>query len=145
MMDSVGGILATLTVATGSRGFRQLLDWAASFGTVIAFGIEGTYGSGLRSFIRRQRLKMVGVNHPDRWMRKLAGKSDVPDAEHAARAVLAGFATAVPKTADGDVEMIRQLKVTHDTAVKDRTAAVVTLKAMLIQPPHRVAAVVQFP
>ena len=41
--------------------------------------------------------------------------------------------------------MIRQLKVTHDTAVKNRTAAVVTLKAMLIQPPHRVAAVVQFP
>lgn len=60
MMDSVGGILATLTVATGSRGFRQLLDWAASFGKVIAFGIEGTYGSGLNSFIRRQGLKMVG-------------------------------------------------------------------------------------
>ena len=54
------------------------------------------------------------------------------DAENAARAVLAGFATAVPKTADGVVEMIRQLKVAHDTAVKDRTGAMVTLKAMLV-------------
>lgn len=46
--------------------------------------------------------------------------------------MLAGFATAIPKTADGVVEMIRQLKVAHDTAVKDRTGAMVTLKAMLV-------------
>ena len=52
---------------------------------------------------------------PDRRLRRLNGKSDTLDAENAARAVLAGFATAVPKTADGVVEMIRQLKVAHDT------------------------------
>ena len=46
--------------------------------------------------------------------------------------MLAGFATAIPKTADGVVEMIRQLKVAHDTAVKDRTGAMITLKAMLV-------------
>ena len=46
--------------------------------------------------------------------------------------MLAGFATAIPKTADGVVEMIRHLKVAHDTAVKDRTGAMVTLKAMLV-------------
>ena len=60
------------------------------------------------------------------------GKSDTLDAENVARAVLAGFATAVPKTADGVVEMIRQLKVAHDTAVRDRTGAMITLKAMLV-------------
>ena len=65
-------------------------------------------------------------------MRRLVGKSDTLDAENAARAVLAGFATAGPKTADGTVEMIRQLKVAHDTAVKDRSSALTTLKAMLI-------------
>ena len=65
-------------------------------------------------------------------MRQLVGKSDTLDAENAARAVLAGFATAEPKTADGTVEMIHQLKVVHDTAVKDRSAAMITLKAMLI-------------
>jgi len=58
-------------------------------------------------------------------MRRLVGKSDTLDAENAARAVLAGFATAEPKTADGTVEMIRQLKVAHDTAVKDRSAAMI--------------------
>lgn len=137
VMDSVGGIMARLTAAADSGGFRQLLDWAASFGQIIAFGIEGTgsYGLSLASFVRRHGHKVVEVNRPDRRMRRLAGKSDTLDAENAARAVLAGYATAVPKTADGTVEMIRQLKVAHDTAVKDRSAAMVTLKAMLVHAP----------
>ena len=134
VMDSVGGILATLTITTDTAGFRQLLEWAASFGKIIAFGIEGTgsYGAALTSFVRRHGHKVIEVSRPDRRLRRLNGKSDTLDAENAARAVLAGFATAVPKTADGIVEMIRQLKVAHDTAVKDRTGAMITLKAMLV-------------
>ena len=134
VMDSIGGVLATLTIATDTAGFKQLLEWASSFGKIIAFGIEGTgsYGAGLTSFVRRNGHKVVEVSRPDRRLRRLNGKSDTLDAENAARAVLAGFATAVPKTADGVVEMIRQLKVAHDTAVKDRTGAMVTLKALLV-------------
>lgn len=54
-MDTIGGILATLTVATNASGFAQLLDWAAGFGNIVAFGIEGTgsYGATLTSFLRR--------------------------------------------------------------------------------------------
>ncbi|MEJ1090054.1 IS110 family transposase [Microbacterium sp. Mu-80] len=134
VMDSIGGVLATLTIATDTAGFRQLLEWADGFGKIIAFGIEGTgsYGAGLTSFMRRNGHKVVEVSRPDRRLRRLNGKSDTLDVENAARAVLAGFATAVPKSADGAVEMIRQLKVAHDTAVKDRTGAMVTLKAMLV-------------
>ena len=134
VMDSIGGILATLTIATDTAGFKQLLEWASGFGKIIAFGIEGTgsYGAALTSFLRRNDHKVVEVSRPDRRLRRLNGKSDTLDAENAARAVLAGFATAVPKTADGVVEMIRQLKVAHDTAVRDRTGAMITLKAMLV-------------
>ena len=130
----LGGTLASLTVATDAGGYRQLLQWATSFGRVIAFGIEGTgsYGSALTSFLRRHDQHVVEVNRPDRRLRRLNGKSDTLDAENAARAVLSGFATAVPKTADGAAEMIRQLKVAHDTAVKARAAAMVTLKALLV-------------
>ena len=139
VLDSVGGILATLTIATDTAGFKQLLDWAAGFGKIIAFGIEGTgsYGAGLTSFLRRHGHKVIEVSRPDRRMRRLNGKSDTLDAENAARAILAGFATAIPKTADGAVEMIRQLKVAHDTGVKDRSAAMITLKAMLIHARRR--------
>ena len=138
-MDSVGGILATLTIATDAAGFKQLLEWAAGFGKIIAFGIEGTgsYGAPLTSFVRRHGHKVIEVSRPDRRLRRLNGKSDTLDAENAARAVLAGFATAIPKTADGVVEMIRQLKVAHDTAVKDRTGAMITLKAMIVHAPEQ--------
>lgn len=138
VMDSIGGILATVTIATDTGGFRQLLDWASGFGQIIAFGIEGTgsYGVGLTSYVRRHGYKVIEVSRPDRRLRRLNGKSDTLDAENAARAVLAGFATAVPKSADGAVEMIRQLKVAHDTAVKGRAATMVTLKAMLIHAPE---------
>ena len=54
--------------------------------------------------------------------------------------MLAGFATAIPKTMDGAVEMIRQLKVAHDTAVKQRAATMVTLKAMLVHAPEQLRA-----
>jgi len=125
-MDSVGGVLATMTIATGTGGFRQLLDWASSFGQIIAFGIEGTgsYGGALTSYVRRQGFKVIEVSRADRRLCRLNGKSDTLDAENAARAVLAGFATAIPKTADGTVEMIRQLKVAHDAAVKGQAAGV---------------------
>ncbi|MCX3061349.1 hypothetical protein [Streptomyces beihaiensis] len=63
------------------------------------------------------------------------GKSDTLDAENTAPAVLAGFATATPKTAAGEAEMIRQLKIAHDQAVEQRTAAMVTMKAMLVHAP----------
>jgi transposase len=134
VMDTIGGILATLTIATDTGGFKQLLEWAASFGRVLAFGVEGTgsYGATLTSFLRRHGHKVVEAGRADRRLRRANGKSDTLDAENAARSVLAGFATAIPKTADGTVEMIRQLKIAHDSAVTDRTAAMVTMKAVLV-------------
>lgn len=134
VMDTIGGILATLTIATDAGGFKQLLDWSADFGKVLAFGVEGTgsYGATLTSFLRRHGHKVVEAGRPDRRSRRANGKSDTLDAENAARSVLAGFATATPKTADGAVEMIRQLKIAHDSAVADRTASMVTMKAMLV-------------
>jgi transposase len=134
VMDTIGGILATLTIATDTAGFKQLLEWATGFGKILAFGIEGTgsYGVTLTSFLRRNGHKVVEAGRPDRRSRRANGKSDTLDAENAARSVLAGFATAIPKTADGAAEMIRQLKIAHDSAVTERTAAMVTMKAMLV-------------
>jgi hypothetical protein len=58
--------------------------------------------------------------------------SDALDAENAARAVLAGRAVATPETADGHIEMLHQIKIAKDTAVKARTQATVTLKTLVI-------------
>ena len=120
-----------------SAGYRALLAWAEGQGGIEAFGIEGTggYGVGLSRTVRRAGHRVVEVNRADRRLRRAAGKSDTIDAEAAARAVLAGQATATPKTADGAVEMMRQLKVARDTAVKARTTAMNTLKQIIINVP----------
>jgi transposase len=111
--------------------------WARTFGPIGAFGIEGTgsYGVGLASFVRRQAIRVIEVSHCDRRTRRNNGKSDTLDAETAARSVLAGIATAVPKTADGAAEMVRQIKVARDTAVKAKTAAIITLKTLIVNAP----------
>ena len=70
----------------------------------------------------------------DRRDRRLRGKSDTIDAENAARAVFNGQASAVPKSADGTV-MIRLVKVAKDVAVKARTSAMISLKAVLVNAP----------
>ena len=105
-------------------GYRALIRWADTHGQVEAFGVEGTgsYGAGLTWAVRRAGHRVVEVNRGDRRTRRTAGKSDTIDAEVAARSVLSGQSTATPKTADGVVEMMRQLKIARDTAVKARTA-----------------------
>jgi transposase len=46
--------------------------------------------------------------------------------------VLSGQATAIPKSTDGAVEMMRILKVARDTAIKAHTQVLVWLKALLV-------------
>ncbi len=70
----------------------------------------------------------------DRRDRRLRGKNGTIDAENAARAVLGGQATAVPKSNDGVVEMLRQIKVAKDVAVTC-TAAMISLKAVIVNAP----------
>ena len=119
------------------RGDRALIRWADTHGQVEAFGVEGTgsYGAGLTWAMRRAGHRVVEVNRGDRRTRRTAGKSDTIDAEVAARSVLAGQSTATPKTADGAVEMMCQLKIARDTAVKARTAAMITLKPLVVHAP----------
>ena len=137
VLDELGGRLGELTVPTDGGGYSHVERWASGYGRVLAFGIEGTgsYGAGVASYLGRLGHRVIEVNRPDRRERRLNGKSDALDAENAARAVLSGRATATPKAADGEVEMIRQLKIAKDTAVKARTQAMVTLKTLVVTAP----------
>ena len=58
-------------------------------------------------------------------------KNDLRDAEAAARAVLSGEATGVPKSGDGRVEMIRVLRAARRSAVKAKSQAAKTSSAGL--------------
>ena len=133
-LDAIGARLATCSASADRAGYMELVAWARALGLVEAFGIEGTgsYGVGLASFVRRHAIRVVEVSHGDRRKRRHNGKSDTIDAETAARSVLSGIATAIPKTADGAAEMVRQIKTARDTAVKARSAAIITLKSLIV-------------
>jgi transposase len=136
-LDDFGGVLGAENFTADITGYGQLIDWSATHGHLLTFAIEGTgsYGAGLTAAVRRREIGVVEVMRTDRRDRRLRGKSDFLDAENAARAVLAGHPDAVPKTADGVVEMIRTIKVAKDVAVKARTSAMLALKSILVNAP----------
>lgn len=137
VIDERGALLDTATFDANSTGYRALIDWADGFGAISRFGIEGTgsYGRGLTAAVRRSGNDVIEVMRPNRQDRHRRGKSDLFDAENAARAVLTSQATAIPKADDGTAEMIRHIKIAKDAAVKARTTAMQSLKAMLVIAP----------
>jgi transposase len=115
VIDEVGTLLGTKSFPTSALGLKSLQRWLTRHGRVAKVGVEGTgtYGLGLQRVLQDAGLEVVEVNRPNRQLRRAKGKSDTVDAESAARAVLAGHATAVPKAHDGIVEAIRVVQVAH--------------------------------
>ena len=114
-LDGIGRHRGTLSVPANLAGYKRLVDWAEEFGPLKHAGVEGTgsFGAGLTRFLKDRRIKVSEVLRPKRRDQYRAGKSDPIDAEAAARAVVAGTATGQPKSAEGEVEMIRTLCGLH--------------------------------
>lgn len=136
-LDTLGHLLGTRSIPTTTAGYAELLAWARSFGDVTRAGVEGTaaYGATLTRVLRDAGIAVVDVNRPDRARRRQRGKSDPTDAEHAARAVLSGDATVVPKDQNGAVEALRLLTVARRSAVKARTQAGNQLRSLFVTAP----------
>jgi len=125
VLDELGRLLDTASFDADPAGYRQLYRWLCGFGEVLAVGVEGTgsWGAGLSRHLRQRGINVVEVNRTNRQTRRRKGKTDTVDAEAAARAVLSGDATVTPKSGDGPIEAVRQLRVARAGAMKARTAA----------------------
>ena len=136
-IDGRGVQLGEKYVTAATCGYEELERWSRNLGQVHTFGVEGTgsYGAGLARFLTCRGYTVIEVNRPDRSVRYRKGKSDPTDAEMAARSVLAGVADAIPKSGEGEVEMIRMLKSAKNSAVKARTQAVNQMKALVVTAP----------
>lgn len=123
VVDEVGRILGTEAFPASPAGYRQLVGWMRSFGTLARVGVEGTgsYGAGLARHLAGVDIDVVEVNRPNRQVRRRRGKSDPVDAEAAARAALSGQACGAPKGGDGIVESIRALRVAFSSTRTTRT------------------------
>ena len=138
VISHTGQLLGTLAMPTSAAGYLKLLKWARSWGCVRRAGLEGTgtYGAGLALMLREHGIEVLEVNRPDRAKRRLQGKSDPTDAENAARSVLSGETTSVPKPHSGAAEAMRVISVARRSAVKVKTQAINQLRAMLISAPQ---------
>ena len=139
-LDERGRLLGTCAIPTTTNGYGELLRWAGQYGDLVQVGIEGTgsYGAGLARWLHARQVTVIEVDRPDRRTRRRRGKSDSVDAEAAARAVLAGVATAQPKAGTGAMEMVRALRVARQSAIKARTQAANELHALVVTAPDAV-------
>jgi transposase len=141
-VDNLGRRLGEASGPTTAKGYEKLLRWAEGFGSVRCAGVEGTssYGAGLARHLRACGIEVLEVERPKhrrRSSRRNLHKSDASDAEAAARAVLAGEASGVPKSGDGTVEMIRTLRAARRSAIKARTQAANQLQGMRLTAPEQ--------
>ena len=140
-VDHLGRRLGESSVPTTAKGYESLVRWAEGFGTVRCAGVEGTssYGAGLARYLRARGIEVLEVERPKprrRSSRRNVEKSDHSDAERAARAVLAGETSGVPKSGDGRVEMIRALRAARRSAMKARTQAANQLQGLRVTAPE---------
>lgn len=134
-IDDIGRILSTETFPANTAGYRRLKRWLECHGQVVKVGVEGTgsYGMGLTRFLASDDIEVIEVNRPNRQLRRRRGKSDTVDA--AARAVLSGEATSVPKAADGIIEAIRALRMVFCSTRNTRTRIANQIRDLLVTAP----------
>ena len=137
VLASDGTLIASREFPASGEGLGDLAAWLIGHGEVIAVGVEGTgsYGAPVARRLKHHGIQVVEVNRPNREARRRQGKSDILDAEQAARAVLAGTATATPKSKSGVVEVIRMLRIARNTAVKSRTQAINAIHSIVVTAP----------
>jgi hypothetical protein len=85
---------------------------------------SGSYGAGLTRHLQAVGLAVVEDNRPHVHMRACRGKNDAIDGEAAARKVLAGECTTVPKNTTRIVEATRQLHLARASAVQACATAI---------------------
>ncbi len=137
VLGADGTLIASQEFQATTDGHQELVAWLLSHGDIAAVGVEGTgsFGAPVARHLEAHQVRVIEVNRPNREARRRQGKSDSLDAEQAARAVLAGTATATPKSKNGTVEVIRMLRIARNTAVKSRTQAMNAIHSIIVTAP----------
>lgn len=137
LVDARGHLLAHQEFPANERGYHAMLDWFLEHGPLEAVGVEstGSFGASLARFLTGKKVHVVEANSLNVTVRRRDGKSDRLDAEQVARAVLSQASTAIPKSKNGAVEVIRALRVTRTSAVKAKTQTFNTLWGLIIGSP----------
>ena len=118
-------------------GYREALRRARRGGLghrVWALEGSGCYGAGLRRLLERRGERVLEVERPKRRGRDGRLKSDLLDAERAARAVLAADKLAIPRRG-AEREALRVLLVVREQEIGVRRGGLNELRALLVTAP----------
>ena len=131
--------ISVITIPADPEGCRTLLAWARRGTSGPAAGLGGggnsrSHGLGLTRVLQAEGQLVVEAGRPARASKRPGGKSDPADALQAARNALAAEHHAQPR-ADGAREALRILLAARAQASTARTAAVNSLKALLLGAP----------
>jgi transposase len=134
-------LLATITVAADPDGYAQLVELAERHGGLRAWAVEGAggYGAGLTRHLAEHEELVVELDRPVRPSRRAGAKSDVIDAERAARDALARTRLAAPKTGPQRAALAALLTARR-SAVQASTTTQRQLRALVITAPEQVRA-----
>jgi transposase len=134
-------VLATATVTADEDGYTELVTLADQHGGLRGWAIEGAggYGAGLARHLQERGELVVELDRPVRPGRRAGAKSDVIDAERAARDALSRVQLAQPKT--GPQRAGLQILLTaRRAAIAAATTAQHQLRALVITAPEPVRA-----
>ena len=138
LVSPLGAELAHITVPATGAGYLQLLEWATEHapGPRLAWAVEGTrsHGAGLTRLLTSSGQTVIEAARPPRRNARPGGKSDPRDALLAARQALSAAHHAQPRR-DGPRAALRLLLVLRNTSALARTAAINTLKALILTAP----------
>jgi transposase len=134
-------VLGTATVTADPDGYAELVALAEAQGGLRGWAMEGTggYGAGLARHLHERGELVVELDRPVRPARRHGAKSDVIDAERAARDALARVRLAAPKTG-GQRAGLQMLLTARRAAVAAATDAQRQLRALVITAPEVVRA-----
>src|SRR6185437_4505204 len=137
VVDEVDRVLASQCFATTRHGYKQMLAWMRTFGSLQRVGIEatGSYGAGLLRYMQKAGIEVLEVTTPDKHDRRKRGKNDDLDAQNAAHAAFAGKRTVTPKSRNGMIESLRVLKACRKTAVAARRVALQMIQNTIVCAP----------
>jgi transposase len=137
-ISMTGSLIGDREFPTTRTGYAAAIRFLTSLGQVERIGVEGTasYGAGLTRALTAAGIDVVEVSRAVKSTRRLKGKSDPLDAYSAARTALAANGLATPK--DDATAGLRALHIARRSAVKQRTAVINQLRAMLVSAPDAV-------
>jgi len=134
-------VLATTTVSADPDGYAELVALAESHGGLRGWAMEGSggYGAGLARHLGERGELVVELDRPTRPARRHGAKSDVIDAERAARDALSRVRLAQPKTGP-ERAGLQMLLTARRAAVEAAADAQRQLRALVITAPEPVRA-----